>query len=94
MADILESRQKIDEIDRGISSLFIKRMEAAREIADYKVKHGMGILDKKREEEKLEALKKDVPCEMSYYIGELYKRIFELSREYQKEQMDRNGSGL
>ena len=40
-----ESRQAIREIDRQIAGLFVRRMEAARDIAAYKRARGLPIED-------------------------------------------------
>ena len=47
------ARAKINEIDREMAELFIERMKAASEIADYKREHGLKIYDKTREDELL-----------------------------------------
>ena len=39
--DLKQLRDGIDEIDSGILSLFLKRMELCRNVADYKREHKM-----------------------------------------------------
>lgn len=46
---LTKNRAIIDEIDKEMALLFEKRMNAAREIAVYKNKRGIGVLDKSRE---------------------------------------------
>jgi len=49
--DLLEqARQIINETDDKMRSLFVRRMEAVRMVAEYKKQHGLPILDEAREE--------------------------------------------
>ena len=45
MADINKARKKINEIDTKMAQLFEERMNASREVAQYKKEHGLPILD-------------------------------------------------
>lgn len=44
-------REEINEIDESLIKLFKKRMEIVSEVAEYKIKNSMTVLDKSREEE-------------------------------------------
>jgi len=44
-------RQEINEIDESLVKLFKKRMEIVSQVAEYKMKNSMKILDKSREEQ-------------------------------------------
>ena len=57
MRDLKELRVEIDRIDRQMVALFEERMGISREVAEYKVATGKKILDKEREQQKLEAVK-------------------------------------
>ena len=49
--DLLEkARETINEVDQELATLFEKRMEAVRLVAEHKIKNGLPILDKAREE--------------------------------------------
>ena len=50
MRDMTELRAELDAIDRDMVALFEKRMLVAREVAMYKLAHGMQVLDAAREE--------------------------------------------
>lgn len=50
MRELSELRAILDEIDRDMVALFEKRMLASREVAKYKLAHGMQVLDAAREE--------------------------------------------
>ncbi len=54
--DITESRKKINQIDEQMVRLFVERMDAAADIAAYKLANGMNIKDLKRARELLETL--------------------------------------
>lgn len=84
MIDLLESRTKIDEIDRQMVELFEKRMELAMDIADYKKSVGKPIFDAAREDEKLTTLKAMAGSEFNQKaIADLFKQIMSMSRRLQ-----------
>ena len=49
--ELQAARAEIDEIDAQMAALFCRRMEAVKQVAAYKRKHGMVVLDAAREEE-------------------------------------------
>ena len=51
MNKLEEARIKINEIDKEMAALFVKRMEAAKLVSEYKVERGLPILDQNRENE-------------------------------------------
>ena len=87
--DLKDYRVKIDEIDDQLIALFQQRMEIAKGIAEYKKANGMPIMDAGREREKLNALCAKVAPEMRNYTSVLYSSLFEISRSYQGQQMER-----
>ena len=56
MLDLSESRAQIDVIDKEITRLFQKRIDVCRDVAAYKIQNNKKVLDKTRENQKLEAL--------------------------------------
>ena len=56
MLDLLEIRKQIDAIDSKMVKLFEQRMQLCSDVAEYKIENGKEVLDRKREEEKLEKL--------------------------------------
>lgn len=84
MSDIQKFRDEIDNIDKQIVELIEKRMRIAIDVAEYKRSTGKQILDKVREQEKIEsvtALAHDAFNKQS--IKELYKQIMAMSRRLQ-----------
>ena len=51
MDALQEARKIINEVDQQMATLFVRRMQAAEMVAQYKQAHGMPILDAAREEE-------------------------------------------
>ncbi len=87
--DLQQARRAIDAVDRELVPLLEKRMEISAAIAQYKQQHDLPILDQSREQEKIaevEALSRE---ETAPLIGELYRKIMELSRKYQKQIMEK-----
>ena len=56
--DLKQLRDGIDEIDSGILSLFMKRMELCRDVADYKRQHCRPVVHGGREKEVIDRIKK------------------------------------
>lgn len=51
--ELKDIRSTIDQIDDELLKLFVRRMEASREVAAYKKENGLPILDSGREREVL-----------------------------------------
>lgn len=81
--DLSDYRKQIDEIDDELVKLFSRRMETAARIAECKRNMGKGVMDAKREREKLLDILGKCPEELQDYTSSLYSLIFELSRSYQ-----------
>lgn len=88
MSDLNEARKKINKIDKEMAQLFVERMEASKEVALYKLEHGLPIYDRLREEEvvaKNSAMVED-PNIRKYYVNFL-KDVMNVSKLYQSELM-------
>lgn len=84
MLDLNVTREKIDEIDSQIVKLFEGRMLLTKEVAEYKTATGKAVLDKEREESKLNTLEGMVSNEYNRYpVRELFTQIMSMSRKYQ-----------
>ena len=82
--DIKELRLQIDSIDDEIRELFLRRMEIAKSISEYKRENDLPVLNESREKEIIARLTNNGNDEMSSYIKDLYEAIFDLSRSYQE----------
>ena len=49
MSDLEQYRQEIDELDEQLVRLFLRRMEVTGKVGEYKLAHGMQVLDRERE---------------------------------------------
>lgn len=87
---LTELREEIDSIDSQIIELFERRMKVCSKVAEYKIENNMPVLDRTREEQKMESLKTLMSDEMREYGTELYSCLFELSRNYQKKIIGNN----
>lgn len=81
-----EYRDLIDELDEEIVELFQKRMRISRIIGKIKEKECRNIKDDKREEEVLGHIKANSDEIFEKYVEELYSKIFQISRNYQREK--------
>ena len=89
--DLNDYRKRIDEIDEQLLALFVRRMEAAGDIAAYKKANGLRVLDMRREKEKLRKIADKTPEELREYALSLYSLIFELSRSRQGRLLGTTG---
>ena len=84
MKDLLEIRDEIDVIDKQMVALFEARMALTQNVAEFKSKTGKPVLDKERENSKLETLQSFVQSEYNKYpVKELFTQIMSMSRKYQ-----------
>lgn len=85
-----ELRNEIDRIDRQLMKLFEERMNVTREIADYKRANNIPVLDQAREDKVIE---KNVTYlkdhTLDKYAREFTKRLMELSRTRQREELNK-----
>jgi len=94
MRELSELRKEIDEIDAQVVRLFERRMGISEEVAEYKVATGKRILDKERENVKLQAVKDMVHGDFNRHgIEELYQQIMAMSRKLQYQMMEKQAIG-
>jgi chorismate mutase/prephenate dehydratase len=84
-------RDRLNQIDEELVSLFEKRMTISREIAALKSDTGQPVADRGRERAILARVTDRLPAELQNYGGILYSTIFDLSRSYQLSQMKLEG---
>jgi chorismate mutase/prephenate dehydratase len=84
MRDLKEIRKEIDEIDDQITSLYLRRLELAKDVAMYKLSKDLPVFDKKREDEKLSVLSEKGSDEFEKNgISELFTQIMSGNRKKQ-----------
>lgn len=83
------ARQEINEIDKEMAKLFVRRMRAVLRVADYKMAHGLPIYDKVRENEVIERNAAYVEDQelRSFYVQFLSDHM-RISRRYQEKKVN------
>jgi len=84
-----QAREIINEVDKDMAQLFVKRMEAAKLVAEYKKEHGMPIIDTAREAQVITRNSQFVEDEelRAFYINFL-QNTMEVSKKYQRKQLN------
>ena len=85
--DINDIRKEIDEIDKELVALYIRRMNCSARVAEYKREHGMPVLDASRERALLNKISELSGSELEGYTRTLYSTILDLSRSYQHARL-------
>ena len=80
-----ELRLRIDETDAAILPLFLRRLEIAHEIGEYKKANNLPVYDPEREAVKLNALTADLNEPQANNVREFFNRLFAVSRKAQEE---------
>ncbi len=83
--DITELRNDINQIDEEICKLFVKRMNTALGIAEYKKAHGLPVLDASRERAVLQKVSDRTGEQFEAYARTLYQTLMDVSKAYQNE---------
>ena len=81
--DMNTLREKMDVIDGELVELIKRRMDVSKEIADYKTKHGLPVLDTGRERQKLAKVGEMAGEELSDYAESIFRTLMAASRSYQ-----------
>ncbi|GAP39273.1 bifunctional chorismate mutase/prephenate dehydratase [Flexilinea flocculi] len=89
--EIQEIRSQIDEIDKQIVNLVVKRMKMALQAAEYKQAHQLPLLDRKREREILVQTAELAGEEYAGYAKVLFSTLFDLSKSYQNRILVHKG---
>lgn len=88
MDNLQKYRETINDIDKEMASLFEKRMECAKLIAEYKKEKGLPVKDEKREAVLIlrnKGLLSDRSLED--YYEKFFKSVLDVSCEYQERLM-------
>ena len=92
MKELSLIREELDQIDQKIVELYQQRMELAKDVAEYKIANCKMILDKEREQQKLNSLKKLAVNEFNEKgITELFEQIMSASRKLQYQIVAQRG---
>lgn len=84
MIELNETRKRIDEVDNQILALFEERMRLGTDVAEYKRSVGKPILDREREQQKIEKMCSMASTEFNKKaVEELFHQLMSLNRKYQ-----------
>lgn len=90
--DLQEIRNKLDEVDKELVSLFEERMKLCAEVAEFKIRTGKPVYDKEREQQKLESVGALAHSEFNRQaVTELFSQIMTISRRYQYQVLAGHG---
>lgn len=85
MTELENARKKINEIDEKMAELFVSRMKAVQEVAEYKQTRGLPVLDEKREAEVVQKNAEKVKeQDLKEYYVRFLKNNMSVSRAYQE----------
>ena len=80
-------RETIDEIDTQLTNLLVKRMDTVTEVAKAKKESGKAIRDHARERNIINRVTEQAGDTYAPYIKNFFKTMFDLSCNYQSQQM-------
>lgn len=90
MSDKLQqARESINDIDKQMAELFVKRMEATKLVAEYKKEHGLPIIDVSREEQVISRNSKFIEDDelRSFYVN-FIQSTMDISKSYQRKSLE------
>ena len=80
-----QAREEINRVDKELAELFVQRMRAVEQVAEYKKLHAMPILDASREQQILSqgASRLEDETMREYYVN-FQQALMDISRSYQQ----------
>ena len=82
--DLVECRNKLDQIDREIVRLFEERMTVCGDVAQYKIETGKAVYDAGREKQKIAAVRELAGSEFNKQaVQEIFSQLMTISRRFQ-----------
>ncbi len=89
MTELEKARQTINQVDKEMARLFEKRMQAVKEVAEYKKLHGMQVFDSTREAEVIKRNSNLLQNEelKSYFINFIQSNM-DISKKYQHRLLE------
>ena len=93
VTDLSVLRERLDEIDAKIVELYEERMDVCKGVAEYKIATGKRVLDREREEIKLNKVKSLTHNDFNAKgIEELFEQIMCMSRKLQYMKLAETGA--
>jgi chorismate mutase len=86
MNELENLREKIDAIDKEMIALFEKRMDVVADIAAYKIKNNLPVLNQNREDIVVSKVKSTVKNKnYADSAADLIQNIMEISKKFQQK---------
>lgn len=85
--DLPAIRRDIDRIDQELLDLLLRRMDCSKEVAAYKMAHGLPVLNAGREQEILDRIRKDAGGEYGDAAALIFSTVMDVSRGLQHRRM-------
>jgi len=86
MNELDQCRREIDEIDAQLLKLFESRMDVVLNVASYKIKHNLPVLNQNRENEVLEKIMQQINNKnYDKYACEFFIELMRISKKMQQE---------
>jgi chorismate mutase/prephenate dehydratase len=90
--ELIELRDRINQIDAQILDLFQQRMRVVAGIAAYKRDHGMPVFDPVRERENIERARRSVPADLGDAAALLQEHLMEAARSLEHQRIGEQGA--
>lgn len=87
MEELRELRKKIDEVDKELLVLLLKRLELVDQVADVKKANNLPVFVPGREDEILDTLTANVDGKYASFVRDLFTSILDVSKRYQVEKI-------
>lgn len=84
MVDMIEMRDKIDELDKQLLDVLEKRFEVTNEVGKFKAENKLPVEDKDREQKIIEKRSSQTSLSQEF-VEKLYGMIFAESKKLQQE---------
>ena len=85
--DLKDIRNRIDEVDGELITLFQKRMDIVKKVAEYKISNDMQVLDSEREHQLIAKRLSEAAPEYKGYTREFLEALLAVSRKMQHDIM-------
>lgn len=86
MNELENLREKIDTIDKEMIALFEKRMDVVADIAAYKIKNNLPVLNQNREDIVISKVRETIKNkDYSNSATKFIKEVMEISKQFQQK---------
>ena len=79
--ELNELRDQLNQIDNQLADLFCRRMAICQQVAQYKIKNNLPVLDQSREDQVIARLCQGIPPREQQWIKQLYHTVFSISKD-------------